>query len=393
MSMSSNPPRCTMISAGCARYGRRDGLSSRELFSEALDELFSNCPKLSRQSVGALYLGQAFETFEHQANTPAGIANNYGLVGIPTMRVDSVSSSGGSALRTGYIAVASGEADVVLCGGVEKMTCFDTPKALEVISMAADRPFEQWNGATLTALNALAAGEHMRRFGTIEERLALVSVKNHENALENPKAYLRRRVTTEEVLSSRKVSTPLKLLDCSPICDGASCVALCRPDLAAKFTDTPIDMIASGEASDCDFIFREDLTGFSSTRLATRKAFSQAGIGVRDIDFAELHDAFTINEIIAYEDIGLCSKGAGGKLIESGETRIEGSIPVNPSGGLKAKGHPVGSSGIGQAYEVFVQFTERAASGRSVRSSKLALTHSMGGAGVTAQVHIFKARA
>ncbi len=382
-----------MISAGCARYGRREGLSAREIFDEALDELFSNCPKLSRADVGALFLGQAFESFEHQANTSAGIANNYGLSGIPTVRLDSVSSSGGSALRAGYLAVVSGEFDVVLCGGVEKMTSFDTPTALEIISMAADRPFEQWNGATLTALNALAASEHMRRFGTTEEQLALVSVKNHENALDNPKAYFRKKVTLEEVLASRKVCTPLKLLDCSPICDGASCIALCRPDLATKYMDTAIDIISSAEASDCDFVFREDLIGFNATRRAAKKALSRAGVEVREVDFAEVHDAFTINEIIAYEDLGLCEQGAGGKLIESGETKIGGSIPVNPSGGLKAKGHPVGSSGIGQAYEVFIQFTGRAAPSRKVKDARLALTHSMGGAGVTAQVHIFKARA
>jgi acetyl-CoA C-acetyltransferase len=385
-------PLASIVSAGCAAYGRREGISGRELFNEALDELFSSCPKLDVGDVKALYLGQGFEKFEHQANTAAGMANNYGLANIPTLRVDSVSSSGGSSLRQGVLGTLSGEFDVVICGGVEKMTTLETPEALEVISMAADRPFEQWNGATLTALNALAAREHMRVYGTTEEQLALVAVKNHDNSFENPKAYLHKRITVRDVLSSRNVCTPLKLLDCSTICDGASSVALCRPEIASKFTDAPIDILGSAEASDSDFVYRDELTGFAATRVAASKALEQSGVEVRDLDFAELHDAFTINEIIAYEDIGICKKGEGGRLIEKGETKIGGSLPVNPSGGLKAKGHPVGSSGIGQVYEVFSQFRGRPNPSRRVKDAKTALTHSMGGAGVTCQVHIFQAR-
>jgi len=258
--------------------------------------------------------------------------------------------------------------------------------------MAADRSFEQWNGATLPALNALAAKEHIRKFGTTEEQMAKVAVKNHNNAFENRKAYLHKHITVRDVLSSRKVSTPLKLLDCSPICDGASCVALCSPEMAHKFTESPIDIVGSAEASDCDFVFRDELTGFTSTRIASKKALAQSEISASDLDFVELHDAFTINEIIAYEDIGLCKKGEGGNLIENGETAIGGPVPVNPSGGLKAKGHPIGSSGVGQAYEVFCQFTGRTEPSRRVKDSRVALTHSMGGAGVTSQVHVFRAR-
>lgn len=381
-----------MISAGCAAYGKREGLSTRELFSEALDELFSNCPMLGRSDVRALYIGQAFESFEHQANTGPGLANGYGLANIPAVRVDSVSSSGGTSLRQGVLGILSGAYDLVICGGIEKMTTVDTIEAIEIISMAADRPFEQWNGATLTALNALAARVHMRRFGTTEEQMALVAVKNHDNALENPKAYLRKRITVQDVLASRAISSPLKLLDSSPICDGASCVALTRPELASSYTDTPIDILASAEASDSDLVFRDDFVSFKSTRAAVEQAFEMSAMTLGDIDFAELHDAFTINEIIAYEDVGFCKKGDGGKLIESGATKIGGSIPVNPSGGLKAKGHPVGSSGTGQAYEVFTQLNRSVAPSRQVKDSKVALIHSMGGAGVDAIVHILKAR-
>ena len=318
--------------------------------------------------------------------------NNYGMRNVPAVRVEAVSSSGGSSLRQGVLGIMSGVFDLVLCGGVEKMTLKETADALEVISMAADRPFEQWNGVTLTALNALAAREHMRKYGTTENQLAMVAVKNHQNALSNPKAYLQKAITVEDVLASRQICSPLKLLDCSPVCDGASCVALCKPELASKFTDMPIDIMGSAEASDSDFVYRDDLTSFAATRIATKEALKMAELDVKDMDLVEAHDAFTINELIAYEDLGLCEKGAGGKFMESGATRIDGSIPVNTSGGLKAKGHPVGSSGIGQVYEVYQQLTGKASKGRLVEGAEVALTHSMGGAGVTVQIHVFNKR-
>ncbi len=397
MSSSHSPTRkalSSVIAAGCSIYGKRIGQSSKDLLNESLDELFSSCPKLAVEDIDAFYLGQAFpESFEHQANPSPGCAIGYGMNRIPSVRVDTVSSSGGSSLRQGILGIMSGEFNVVICAGVEKMSGASTEQAVEVISMASDRPFEQWNGATLASLNALSAREHMRRYGTAEEDMALVSVKNHENAYENPKAYLHKRVSVEDVLSSRKISTPLKLLDCSPICDGASCVALSRPELAEQLCENPIDIVGSAESSDLDFVFREEITSFRSTREAAHEAYSRSELKPTDIDFFELHDAFTINEIIAYEDIGLCKAGEGGKLARSGKTRVDGDFPVNPSGGLKAKGHPVGSSGIGQAYEVFMQLSGKVKTpSRAVRGAKRALTHSMGGAGVTAQVHIFSAR-
>ena len=385
-------PLCSIISAGSAKYGKREGLSGSELFNEALDELFSNCPKLTTKDIKSAYIGQAFESFEHRANVAAGFVNNFGMENIPAIRVEAVSGSGGSALRQCAIGIASGFFDVALCGGVEKMTTMEISDALEIISMASDRPFEQWNGATLTALNALAAREHMRKYGTTEEQLAKISVKNHRNAVENPKAYLRKAITIDDVLSSRTICSPLKLLDCSPVCDGASCVALCKPELARNFTDTPIDVVGTGEASDSDFVYRDDVTGFMASKISSWDALSMSDMSVKDLDLIEIHDAFTIDELVAYEDLGLCEKGQGGKFAESGETLPDGRFPVNPSGGLKAKGHPVGSSGIGQVYEVYQQLSGRVSGERRVPNAETAMTHSMGGAGVTVQVHVFKAR-
>lgn len=381
-----------MISAGCAKYGKREGLSGAELFNEALDELFQKCERLDKKDVKAAYVGQAFESFEHRGNVAGGFVNNYGLKNIPAVRVEAVSSSGGSALRQGVLGILSGLFDIVICGGVEKMTLQETSEALEVISMAADRPFEQWNGVTLTALNALAAREHIRKYGTTENQLAKVSVKNHKNAFTNPKAYFHKLITEEEVLSSRKICTPLKLLDCSPVCDGASAVALCRPELATKFTDSPIDITGSAEASDTDFVYRQELTSFLATRIAVKEALAMSGRTVKDMDLVEVHDAFTINELIGYEDLGLCERGKAGKFMESGATSIGGEIPVNTSGGLKAKGHPVGSSGTGQAYEVYEQLSGKVSNERQVKDASVGMIHSMGGAGVTVQIHVLERR-
>jgi acetyl-CoA C-acetyltransferase len=388
----SGKPLCSIISAGCAKYGIRSGLSGIDLFNEALEELFAGCPSVKDSDIDALYIGQGFESFEHRANVAPGFANNFGFRNIPAVRVESVSSSGGTSLRQAILGILSGTYKMVICAGVEKMTTVDTATALEIISEASDRPFEQWNGVTLSALNALAAREHMRRYDTTEEQLASVAVKNHENALANEKAYLRKRISVQDVLSSRKICTPLKLLDCSPLCDGASALLLAAPELARKYSENPIDIIGSGEASDSDFIYRRELTGFVSTRSASRQALVQSGKSIKDMNLIEVHDAFTINEIIAYEDLGLCEKGEGGKFAEGGATKIRGQIPVNTSGGLKAKGHPIGSSGIGQAYEIFKQLSGTVEPGRRVDGARFGMTHSMGGAGVDALVHVFASR-
>ena len=383
---------CSLVSAGCSKYGNRSGFSGIDLFNEALDELFENCPRIDLEKIDALYVGQGFESFEHRANIAPGFANNFGFRNIPAVRVESVSSSGGTSLRQGILGILSGMYDVVICAGVEKMSSVETARALEIISEASDRPFEQWNGATLSALNALSAREHMRKYGTTEEQLAAVAVKNHENAFSNEKAYLKKRISISDVMASRKICTPLKLLDCSPVCDGASALLLCKPEIASKYSESVIDIIGSGEASDSDFVYREEVTGFVSTRIAVKQAFDLSRTTIREMDFIEVHDAFTINEIIAYEDLGLCEKGRGGKFAESGATTIHGEIPVNTSGGLKAKGHPIGSSGTGQVYEVFEQLTDKVKGDRKVEDPKIAMTHSMGGAGVDALVHVFRKR-
>jgi acetyl-CoA C-acetyltransferase len=258
--------------------------------------------------------------------------------------------------------------------------------------MASDFPLEQWNGITFPSLFGLMATAHMERYGTTEEQLAMVAVKNHHHGCLNPKAQLQREVTVKQVMESRPVAWPLKLFDCSLISDGASCLILTKPSLAKRYTDTPVDIIGTGQGSGTMGLYeRDDITFMQAARSASKQAYEMADKRPRDMDVAEVHDCFTIAEIIAYEDLGLCKPGQGGKLIEEGATQLGGRIPVNTSGGLKAKGHPVGATGTAQAYEIFLQLTGQAG-GRQVKGARLGLTHNVGGSGSTGVVHIFRRR-
>jgi acetyl-CoA C-acetyltransferase len=256
--------------------------------------------------------------------------------------------------------------------------------------MASDYPFEQWHGITFPALYALMATAHMHQYGTTERQMALVAVKNHYHGSLNPKAQMQKEITLEKALTSRPIASPLKLYDCSLITDGASCVIITKPDLAGKFTDQPVHIIGSGQASDTIGLYeRQSLTSLLAAKLAAKTAYTMAAVKPEDLDVAEIHDCFTIAEIIAYEDLGFCPAGEGGKLVESGETRLGGRLPVNTSGGLKAKGHPVGATGTGQAYAIYLQLTGQADQ-RQVKNAQVGLTHNVGGSGASATVHIYR---
>lgn len=391
MKTGRTKPLACIISAGSSKYGKRDGLYARELFAEAAYEAFDRCPNLDPQKdIDSVYVGQAYESLEHQANISPGFAASIGLQKKPTVRVESVSSSSATALRHAIFGILGGMYDTIMIGGAEKMTHRSVGEAIEIISMAADFPFEQWQGATLPGLCALIAREHMRLYGTTEEQMAKVAVKNHRNAVDNPKAQFRKEITIEEVMSSRIVADPLKLYDCSAITDGASCVIICKPEIARRYTDNFVEIIGTGEGSDAEIIMeRESLTSFFSTKKASEGAYSTAKVEPKDLDFAEVHDAFTINEIIAYEDLGFCKKGEGGAMVDQGAFERDGKLPVNTSGGLKGKGHPVGASGAAQVYEAYLQLTDQAGK-RQIQSPQIGLTHAMGGAGVNVVSHIFR---
>ncbi|MBX5328667.1 MAG: thiolase domain-containing protein [Candidatus Bathyarchaeota archaeon] len=384
-------PLVSIVSAGLSKFGKLEGLYAREIFAEAAKEAFDRCPNLNpKKDIQALFIGHMGESYEHQGHTGATMAEWAGLLHVPATRTEAACASSGAALRAAIYAVLSGLADVVMVGGVEKMTHRSTAEVTEYLAMASDYPFEQWHGITFPGLYALMATAHMHKYGTTEKQLAAVAVKNHYHGSLNPKAHMQKEITPENALSSRVIAWPLKLYDCSLITDGASCLILTKPELAKKYTDTPVHIIGSGQASDTIGLYeRESFTSLAAARLAAKKAYEMADVKPENIDVAEVHDCFTIAEIIAYEDLGFCKPGGGGQLAEKGETKLGGRIPVNTSGGLKAKGHPVGATGTGQAYEIFLQLT-RQADKRQVKNAEIGLTHNVGGSGATATVHIYR---
>lgn len=363
----------------------------RELFAEAAKEAFDRCPNLDpKRDIQGLFVGMMSESYEHQAHVAPLFLDWVGLLPIPAFRTEGACASSSVAMRTALFAIASGMYDVVLVGGVEKMTHLSTTGVTEILAMASDFPFEQWHGISFPGIFAMMAVDHMHRYGTTEEQLAKVAVKNHEHGVLNPKAHFQKRITVEDVLSSSPVAWPLKLYDCCPRSDGAACLVITSPKLAKKFTDTPVNIVGSGQAQDTLGLFqRDNFSTMSVTRLAAQKAYEMAKVGPQDVDVAEVHDCFTIAEIMAYEDLGFCGQGQGGKLIDEGATYLGSKIPVNTSGGLKAKGHPVGATGVAQACEIYVQLINEAGK-RQVAGAEIGLTENVGGSASTGVVQIYK---
>lgn len=384
-------PLVTIVSAGLSKFGKRDGVSGRELFVEASLEAFARCPNMDpKKDIKSLVIGQMCESFEHQGHSAPAIAEWTGLLPAPAIRTEIACASSAGALRYGMFSILSGIYDTVMVGGFEKMTKRTTAEVTEYLGLAADYPFEQWNGVTFPGLFALIATAHMHKYGTTEEQLALIAVKNHHNGALNPKAHIQKEVTKEQVLSSKMVAEPLKLYDCSLVSDGASCLILTKPDLAKKFTDLPVHIVGTGHGADTIGLYeRESFTSFKATRNAMKESCGMANVKPSQINIAEVHDCFTIGELVAYEDLGFCKPGEGGKFIENSSSTIEGKLPVNTSGGLKAKGHPVGATGTAQAYEIYLQLTGQADK-RQIAGCEYGLTQNLGGSGASSLVHIYR---
>ena len=328
--------------------------------------------------------------FLNQEHVAALLVDYVGLahLNIPATRVEQACASGGVALREAILAVASGYYDIVMAAGIEKMTDVDGGTAAKILASAADQEWEALMGATFPSLYALIAQEHMQKFGTTSEQLAAAAVKNHRNAKNNPLAHFRSELTIEQVLKSPMIASPLHILDCCPLSDGAAAVVVTSAEIAKEFTDTPVYINATAQASDFLALSdRNELTTFESTVTASRNAYQQAKLEPKDIDLCEVHDCFTIAELLAIEDLGFCDKGKSGPATEEGETEIGGRIPINPSGGLKAGGHPVGATGIKQIYEIVQQLRGEAGK-RQVNGAEIGMTHNIGGSGATCVVHI-----
>ena len=382
--------KVAIIGASSTKFGELWDISFRQMIVEAgaraIEDAGIDGTQIDAMYVGNMSAGQ----FISQEHISSLIADHAGLVPIPCTRVEAACASGGLALRQGVIAVASGIHDIVVVGGIEKMTDIMTEQTTETLATAADQEWEAFFGATFPGLYAMMARRHMYEFGTTEDQMAMAAVKNHHNACFNPCAQYQMEITVDDVLKSAPVDSPLKLLDCSPITDGAACLILAPAEKAKQYTDTPILVAGTGQASDTLCLHgRSTLTGLRGTVDASRIAYKMAGVGPGDIGFAEVHDCFTIAEIMAIEDLGFCKKGEGGKATEEGETAIGARIPINTSGGLKGKGHPVGATGIAQAVELVLQLRGEAGK-RQVGGTEIGLCQNVGGSGGTVVVHVLR---
>jgi acetyl-CoA C-acetyltransferase len=372
------------------KFGERWDKSLKELVVEAGIKALVDS-NLSGNEIEAVYGGtMAAGRLVGQEHVGALLADAMGLNPLPSIRVEAACASGGMALREAYMAIASGYHDVVVVGGVEKMTDVSTGDATIALAGAGDVEWEYFSGATFPAVYALLAKKHMAEFGTTEEQMAQVAVKNHENGSKNEYAQYQNKITLEQVMKSKPIAEPLKILDCSPITDGAAALVLASSDIARKYSDTPIEISGVGMASDTLPLHdRASLIELNATKVAAEKAYRQAGVTPKEINFAEVHDCFTIAELLAVEDLGFFPKGKGGPATQEGETALNSKISINTSGGLKACGHPVGATGVKQAVEATWQLRGEG-KGRQVDNAEIGLTHNVGGSGATAIVHIMK---
>ena len=384
-------PLASIVSVGLSKFGRREGVYARELFAEAALESFHRLEDFDPgKQIRAAFIGQMSESYERQSHTAPMATNWARLLPVAATKVEDACASSGATLRCGIMAIKSGLYDIVLVGGMEKMTNLPTPEVTGILATASDFPFEQWNGMTFPGVFALMATSHMHEYGTTEEQMAMVAVKNHKHGALNPKAHMQKEITLDEAIKSRVVSWPLKIYDCSLITDGASVAILAKPKLAKKLSKNYVHIIGTGQAQDTFLMHeRESLTTVKAAKLASQEAYKMADLRPKDVNVAEVHDCFTIAEIIAYEDLGFCRPGLGGKFIESGAPALDGSLPINTSGGLKSKGHPVGATGTAQIAELYLQLTGQA-DRRQVKDAEIGLAHNLGGSGATAVVHILR---
>ncbi len=346
---------------------------------------------VSGDEVDMLYVGNmSAGKLINQEHVAPLIADYAGLDDVPSVRVESGGASGGMALAEGYISVASGMDDIVVVGGAEKMTDVEDDQAKEILSSTADQEWETVFGATFDSLYAMMARYHMEEYGTTKEQLAQVAVKNHANAAKNPNAQYPREMPKKMVVNAPMVSEPLGMFDCAPLSDGAAAVVLCPAEMVDSYRGDPVKLAGVGHGSDHMAVHdRRNIGAMKATKMAAEKAFDRAELKPEDMDFAEVHDNYTISEIMAIEDLGFFDKGDGGPATERGDTELNSEISVNTSGGCKAKGQPVGATGINQAIEA-VQQLRKDAGERQVEDARYGLTHNIGGTGASAVVHIFE---
>lgn len=341
--------------------------------------------------VDSMYVGNMMSGFlQHQEHLGALMATAMGREGIPTYKVEGACASGGVAANAGVKAVLSGLEQIVLVGAVEKMSEYTTPEVTTGLMMAEDRARVAATGITFVGLNAMIARQYMHKYKISHEAIAEFPVLCHENALDNPNAQFHKRISVEDVMKSPLVADPLRLFDCSGIGDGAAAVVLAPMERAKEFTDSPVRVASSAVATDALSLYqRPDITKFEASKRAGAQAYQTAGLRPSDVDLLEIHDAFSVLGIMGLEDLGFASKGSGSQLLKNGICARDGRLPTNTFGGLKARGHPVGASGVYQIAELTLQLSNRAGKCQ-VPKANVALSQSVGGIGSTVAVHILQ---
>jgi acetyl-CoA C-acetyltransferase len=380
-----------IVGIGKTAFGAFPDRNLRSLAVEAIQNAMTDSG-LATDRVEAFYLGNfAGPSFVGQNHLAPYVAVAAGFESIPCTRFEDACASSGSAFFHAWQSVAAGIYDTVVAAGVEKMTSQSTPRVTEILAGAGDMDTEGRAGATFPALFGMIARRHMHQYGTTREHLAAVSVKNHANGAKNPLAHMRKVITIEQALAGKPISEPLTVYDCSLISDGAAAVVLVPLDRAKELNPKFARILAVAQTSDHVALdTKSDITVFPAVRAAGEKAYAMARLGPRDIQLAELHDCFTIAEIVASEDLGFVEKGDGGPFAAAGCTAITGRIPINTSGGLKSKGHPVGATGVGQICDIVIQLRGEAGE-RQVHRHKIGLAQNLGGSGATCVVTILEA--
>lgn len=374
-----------VIGCGITNFGELWTKSLRDIYVEAA---LKSIDDAGVDHIDSMYVGTMTSgLFVGQEHIGALMADYLGITPVPAVRIESACCSGGMAIRSGFFEIASGNSDIVLVGGIEKMT--DGADVTYALATAADQEYEVYHGVTFPGLYAMIARAHMHRYGTTRKQLASVAVKNHHNGTLNPNAQFQNEVTIEQVINATMVADPITVLDSSPVSDGAACVILASEDMAKKLKKPIIKIIGSGAATDALALHsREDITTLNAVKVSAERAYRLAGVKPEDINLAEVHDCFTIAEICITEELGFVEKGKGGPFIEKGNTALDGKIPVNTSGGLKSKGHPVGATGVAQAVEIVEQLRGNAGK-RQVQNARIGFAQNMGGSGASSVVHIF----
>jgi acetyl-CoA C-acetyltransferase len=382
-----------VLGVGMTKFGRHDIKGQIELFGEAAMDAI-NGSNLKPKDIQALFIGNSVgDLDEGQTVIASHCASEIGLDHVPAIRLEGACSSSSVAIINAFQWIASGMVDIVIAGGCERNTASPTPQATRIMNTGPHHRYEGPTGITFPGLFAMMANMYSYKYGIpipqLKEYMAMVAIKAHKNGSKNPKAHFQKEITRDIVFNSVPIAMPLQMYDCCPISDGGSAIVLCAKDVAKKYTDKPVIVAGIGQASSGGLSTQIDYTRPVARELASQKAYKMAGITPKDINVVELHDCFTIAELVASEQLGFFEFGKAGMGVEKGESQIGGRIPINPSGGLKAKGHPVGATGTAQAYEIVNQL--RGLCGpRQVEGAKYGITDTIGGPYASIANIIFK---